>query len=68
MTHKQGESYDDYIKRVAEHEVTRNVKIADLEHNMDLSRIPNPTQRDFDRVENKYKKYYKFLKNFSKNY
>lgn len=31
------------------------VKKADLTMNMDLSRIDNPTQKDFDRLEKKYK-------------
>jgi hypothetical protein len=30
--------------------LARAVKIADLMHNRELFRIPNPTQKDFDRV------------------
>ena len=55
LTKKRGEPYTEYIERVKENELARKVKIADLQHNMDLSRIPNPTKRDFERLE-KYKK------------
>ena len=61
MTHKPEDSYEDYIKRIAQDEVTRKVKMADMEHNMDLSRIPDPTQKDLDRIENKYRKWYGVL-------
>ena len=37
------------------------VKIEDLKHNMDLSRIPNPTDADYTRV-NKYKNALVYLK------
>lgn len=55
LTKKRGEPYTEYIERVKENELARKVKIADLHHNMDLSRISNPTKRDFERLE-KYKK------------
>jgi hypothetical protein len=31
--------------------LARAIRIADLTHNSDLSRIPNPAQKDYDRVE-----------------
>lgn len=55
MTHRMGEKYHDYIMRVKETPLARTVKLADLEHNMDISRIPHPRQKDFDRVK-KYEK------------
>ena len=61
LTKKRGEPYTEYIERVKENELARKVKIADLQHNMDLSRIPNPTKRDFERLE-KYKKALMYLK------
>lgn len=42
-------------------EAARCVKIADLTHNMDLTRIPEPADRDRARVE-KYRKALEFLK------
>lgn len=34
LTHREGENYADYIKRVAQHPVALQVKLADLEDNM----------------------------------
>lgn len=61
LTKKRGEPYTEYIERVKENELARKVKIADLQHNMDLSRIPNPSKSDFERLE-KYKKALMYLK------
>ena len=37
-------------------------KLADLTHNMDIRRIKNPRQKDYDRIERKYKPAYAYLK------
>ena len=42
------------MKRAKRNVIGRNVKIADIEDNLDLSRIPNPTEKDYKRQE-KYK-------------
>jgi len=55
LTKRENESYDDFINRVIENKTACNVKLADLCDNMDLSRIINPTQEDYQRVE-KYRK------------
>ncbi len=39
-------------RRAALNAIARRVKLADLEDNMDLSRIAQPTAKDFARVEN----------------
>jgi hypothetical protein len=36
--------------------------MADLTHNMDISRIKNPKQRDYDRIRLKYEPAYEYLK------
>ena len=46
LTHRKGEPYMNYIRRVKENELARKVKLADLEHNMDLSRLPVVTEDD----------------------
>lgn len=46
LTHRKGEPYMNYIRRVKENELARKVKLADLEHNMDLSRLPVVTSAD----------------------
>lgn len=54
------ESYMDFIRRCKQNELARKVKIADIEDNMDLSRIPNPVEEDFKRIK-KYEKAWKEL-------
>lgn len=56
ITKRKGETYDDYIARVAENKIARIVKIADMTHNSDISRISNPTLKDIERVNNYNKK------------
>ena len=55
ITKLEGEQYEDYIWRVKSNAIACKVKIADVTHNMDISRIANPTEKDFRRLE-KYKK------------
>jgi (p)ppGpp synthase/HD superfamily hydrolase len=54
------EDYLHYVKRVAENPIAREVKIQDLKHNMDLSRLSVITEKDIQRVE-RYKKALKTL-------
>ncbi len=49
------ESYDAFIRRVAMNPIARRVKLGDLDDNMDLSRIAQPTSKDVARSE-KYRK------------
>lgn len=51
LTRRDDESYQAFALRAAEHPVARRVKIADIEDNLDLSRIPEPTDRDRERLE-----------------
>ena len=39
LTHRNDESYDDYIRRIKANPIARKVKLADLAHNMDITRI-----------------------------
>ena len=48
-------SYLDFIERAKANAIGRNVKIADLKHNMDLSRIHSISNLDLERFE-RYKK------------
>lgn len=38
LTHQEGVSYLDYVKAIKPNPIARRVKIADLKHNMDISR------------------------------
>ncbi len=60
LTRREEESYEEFVARAAKDPVGRRVKLADLEDNSDLSRIAEPTQRDFERLE-KYRRAIAFL-------
>ncbi len=66
MTHRPGVPYMQYIAIIAANPLARTVKLADLTHNMDLTRIPHPTEKDYERIE-KYRKAYAFLKEAEKS-
>lgn len=61
MTHSDDVPYFDYIKKIKRDPVASAVKLADLEHNMDLSRIDLPKEKDLERIE-KYKRAVEILK------
>lgn len=61
LTHREEDDYMTYLSKIKKNSLARTVKLADLENNMDLSRLPNPTENDYARLENKYKPAYKFL-------
>ena len=60
MTHMPGVPYMEYVAGIKGNELARKVKLADLSHNMDLSRLPVVNEEDRKRVE-KYKAAYDFL-------
>ena len=62
LTRKDDETYEAFIERVCEDDLARIVKLADLEHNMDISRIQNPGENDMRRIE-KYRKAYADIRN-----
>lgn len=51
LTKKDEEPYDAFIQRVKEHPLAIKVKIADLQDNMDLSRIKKPSNMDRQRMK-----------------
>lgn len=60
LTHVDGVPYQDYIAALARDPVARRIKMLDLQDNMDLNRMPNPRQKDFDRIQ-RYHEAYKYL-------
>ena len=46
LTKRDAEQYEAFIERVDRNALARRVKIADLEDNLKLGRIPHPTARD----------------------
>jgi (p)ppGpp synthase/HD superfamily hydrolase len=55
LTKRDGEDGEAYLARVLADPLAVRVKIADLRHNMDLSRIGRPSGKDYARIE-KYKR------------
>lgn len=55
LTHDKEEPYLDYVQSVKENDLARAVKLCDLKHNSDLSRLPEVTEQDRERAE-KYRK------------
>lgn len=49
LTHRDGESYEQFVRRAGENAIARTVKIADLIDNSNLSRLPQITLQDVQR-------------------
>ncbi|MBQ7993189.1 MAG: HD domain-containing protein [Solobacterium sp.] len=60
LTHREGEPRKDYLERIAANYDAVCVKLADLTHNSDLSRIADPSEKDYQRID-KYRKEYEAL-------
>ncbi|WP_412069368.1 HD domain-containing protein [Rubrivirga sp. IMCC43871] len=50
LTRRDDETYPAFVGRAGADPVAARVKVADLEENMDLSRIPEPTDKDRERL------------------
>lgn len=50
LTRQPRETYEAFIQRLSTNPIARRVKLADLDDNSDMSRIQNPTQKDWDRA------------------
>lgn len=55
LTHDESVPYLEYVAALQNNPIARCVKLADLKHNSDLSRIDHPTAKDMLRVQ-KYRK------------
>jgi (p)ppGpp synthase/HD superfamily hydrolase len=51
LTRRPDESYGDFIDRIKTNHLARQVKLADLEDNMNLMRIRQLTAKDLERLE-----------------
>lgn len=61
LTHNKETDYMEYIKELKENSIARKVKIADIMHNSDETRLDEITIKDIERI-NKYKKALEILK------
>jgi (p)ppGpp synthase/HD superfamily hydrolase len=62
LTRHKHENYQKYIERIAKDKYIKQVKLADLTDNMDLTRLNQITQLDVERIK-KYHAAYIFLLN-----
>ena len=60
LTKQDGENYDSYIERISFNPLAVKIKLADLEDNSDLTRLPEVTDKDLERIE-KYDKAFEKL-------
>lgn len=61
ITKKDNEEYNEYLERVKKNPIALIVKISDLMHNIDLSRLKKISSSDLKRAE-KYRKAMEYLK------
>jgi (p)ppGpp synthase/HD superfamily hydrolase len=61
LTHRKEVPYDDYIERIAGSSLAKTVKLADLKHNMDMTRVKAFGPDDAARLE-KYHRAWRRLK------
>ena len=66
MTHRESDSYDAYIQKIADNAIARRVKLGDLEDNMNVRRLPNIRDKDLERLR-KYHKYHLMLSQLENN-
>lgn len=60
LNHHNAPSREEYINRVSKNFLALKVKLNDLRNNMDVTRIPEPSEKDYARLE-RYKKEYNML-------
>lgn len=66
LTHQDGVPYMEYVKNLSDNPVARRVKLSDLRHNSDLSRLNRVTEKDLQRIE-KYKEAIAFLESVNES-
>ena len=54
LTHDKNVDYMEYVTKIKSNPIARKVKLADLSHNMDRTRLKKITEEDIKRIE-KYK-------------
>lgn len=65
LTRVKPKDYKEYINYIVSNGSAEalSVKLADLKNNMDMSRIKNPTVKDYERIEKRYEPAYEKILN-----
>lgn len=61
LTHEKGTDYFEYVKKIKQNPVAKAVKLADLRHNSDQSRVIGKSDASEEKLETWRKKYSKAL-------
>ena len=61
MTHRKDEDYYAYVARIAENPIAKAVKLADLRHNSDQSRLDKADEATLDYFRKNYRKAFEIL-------
>lgn len=61
MTHSKDEPYLDYVRRLKDNSIAKAVKLADLRHNSDESRMPDADEARRAYFREKYRKAFEIL-------
>lgn len=62
LTRREQENYEEFVARASQNDLARRVKLADLEDNMDLTRLNNLTEDDKKRLERYHRAWVKVSK------
>ena len=66
LTHQDGVPYMEYVKNLSVSPVARRVKLSDLRHNSDLSRLSQVTEKERQRIA-KYREAIAFLESLNES-
>lgn len=67
VTRRNDETYDEFVQRSRQHPISLRVKLADLEDNMDIRRLPvEIREQDFERLK-RYRRAWEVLRNSPQN-
>lgn len=61
LTRRDDETYMEFVERAAKHPIAKQVKLADIEDNMDIRRLQDITHKDQSRLK-RYRNAWAFLK------
>ena len=64
LTRREGESYEDFIVRAAFNPIARTVKLRDVEDNLNILRLNEPTDEDLERMK-RYRKAHAYLRHIA---
>ena len=62
LTHKSGTDYFDYVREVKKNPIARKVKLADLAHNLDISRFDGCSENLIESARKRSSKYLEALR------